>query len=336
MDDIDIEISDKFEPKRLYSEMLSMSYSRLGYASKADRVNNCGTYLEFVRSVNSDDPWRLHTANFCRDRLCPMCSWRRSYKIFGQVSKIMDNIVNDYVFLFLTLTVPNCSGIDLCCLIDDMYAGFRKLIHYKRFDKSVCGFFRSLEVTYNNKRRSSSYGTFHPHFHCILAVNKSYFKSNDYIKRDEWLYMWQKAMNDPRITQVDIRKCKPKEQITEGEEAVKALSSAVAEVAKYAVKSADYLFVGDEKKTDDTVMWLSAALHGRRLCSFGGVFDDIRKKFGLSDCENGDLVHIDDEVIRSDVAYMIRRYGWSCGAYRLLEYFISYDVNIEVGEDEKN
>lgn len=336
MDILEQEISDKFEPKHYYSELLSKSYLRLGYDSKANRVNDCGTYLEFVRSVNSEDPWRLHTANFCRDRLCPMCSWRRSYKIFGQVSKIMDSIVDDYAFLFLTLTVPNCSGIDLCDLIERMYFGFRKLIHYKRFKQAVCGFFRSLEVTFNNNRRSSSYGTFHPHFHCILAVPKSYFKSNFYIKHDEWLDMWRSAMNDPCITQVDIRRCKPKEQITAGEDAVKALSAAVAEVAKYAVKSADYLFAGDEQKTDDTVMWLSAALHGRRLCSFGGIFDTVRKKFGLSDCENGDLVHIDEDPIRSDVAYMIRRYGWSCGAYRLLEDFISYDVNIEVDDDEES
>lgn len=67
------EIIKKFSPKREASELLSASYQRLGYGSKFERVKGCGTYLEFWRAV-SDNPekWRLHSANFCRDRLCPL------------------------------------------------------------------------------------------------------------------------------------------------------------------------------------------------------------------------------------------------------------------------
>ena len=95
-----------------------------------------------------------------------------------------------------------------------------------------------------------SYDTYHPHFHCILAVNPTYFDSRDYIKRDDWLAMWQKAIQDPTITQVDVRKVKPKKTKNTGTgfgDIVSAadIVSAVCEVAKYTVKSGDYVLPWD-------------------------------------------------------------------------------------------
>lgn len=321
------EISQKFTPKKQATELLSASYFRLGYEHKAERVSSCGTFLEFALQQSSDT-WHLRKANFCRDRLCPMCSWRRSYKIYAQISQIMNVIEKEYAFLFLTLTVPNCSAVTLSDTIDRLQLGWRKLIHNnKRFKSSVKGFFRVLEVTRNKDRFSPSYNTYHPHFHVILAVDKGYFKSRDYINHSEWLELWRKAMRDPSITQVDIRRCRNKNELAEGEQFSKSLSSAVAEVAKYSVKSADYLGKFDkrgfllspysEDDIDSFVTVFSSALYGRRLTAFGGVFDDVSKSLQLDDIENGDLVHLDELELRSDVACLIRRFGWSSGAYKM-------------------
>lgn len=343
---LDNELIKKFTPKRQASELLAESYDRLGYESKAQRVSDCGTWLEWKRpvsavsaplsapaeAVGTVDGWKLTNANFCRDRLCPMCSWRRSYKIFAQVSQIMNVIADDYVFLFLTLTVPNCTADELSNTIDRMQKAFNDFVNYKRVKTTVQGYFKALEVTRHNKH-DNLYGTFHPHFHNIIAVRKSYFTSRDYIKHDEWLELWQKAMKDDSITQVHIERCKSKSCIQEGEQAVKALGAAVAEVAKYSVKSSDYLFSDDAETTDEVVMYLGAALHRRRLCAFGGVFEDVRKKLQLDDCENGDLVHVDGSELRSDVAYMIRRYNWSCGAYKLVEERREVNVDIDCEVD---
>ena len=341
-DSLTEELATRFTPKRKASEVLALSYLRIGYGNKSDRVQNCGTLLEFQRAENENE-WKLSSANFCRDRLCPMCSWRRTYKIYAQISQIMNVIENDYAFLFLTLTIPNCSADDLPHTIDRLQAGWHKLIHYKRFQTAVKGYFKALEVTRNTNRRSKSYNTYHPHFHVILAVKPSYFTSRDYIKQAEWLSMWRKAMQDDSITQVDIRRCKGKQDGLEGAEAVKALGSAVAEVAKYSVKSADYLgrmdkngflvapFPNDE--IDEAVLYLGAALHRRRLTALGGIFDETAKQLQLDDCEEGDLVHLDGSAVRSDVAYMIRRYGWSCGAYKLLEE--RREVNIDISADDE-
>ena len=57
---------------------LAESYKRLGM-KKSYRVAECGTYLEYKRFFE-DNSRKLHQANFCKVRLCPMCSWRRSRK----------------------------------------------------------------------------------------------------------------------------------------------------------------------------------------------------------------------------------------------------------------
>ena len=341
-DSLSEELATRFTPKRKASEVLALSYLRIGYGNKSDRVLNCGTLLEFQRAENENE-WKLSSANFCRDRLCPMCSWRRTYKIYAQISQIMNVIENDYAFLFLTLTIPNCSADELPQTIDNLQAGWQRLIHYKRFQTAVKGYFKALEVTRNTNRRSKSYNTYHPHFHVILAVKPSYFKNQDYIKQAEWLSMWRKAMQDDSITQVDIRRCKGKQDGLEGAEAVKALGSAVAEVAKYSVKSADYLGRMDKngflvapfpkEEIDEAVLYLGAALHRRRLTALGGIFEETAKQLQLDDFEDGDLIHVDGSAVRSDVAYMIRRYGWSCGAYKLLEE--RREVNIDISADDE-
>lgn len=385
----DKEIKEKFEPKKTLSHLLYKSYKRLGEKSRADNVKRCGSFLEFAKTLGNDSvgvpagnpvgvspdtgtskAFKLYDANFCRDRLCPMCSWRRSLKIFNQVSQIMNVIEGKYRFIFLTLTVRNCSGSDLPKVITRMQTAWSKGIRYnKRFKKAVKGYFKALEVTHNlqkylckyikdekgNKKAvklvdenghlipNLSYDTYHPHFHCILAVDESYFNKRfpDYIKQSEWLEMWRNAYGDRTITQVDVRTCKPKnsKDITDATHAIeildnvansyktKSISSAVAEVAKYTVKSSSYLGWFDNDNNlhtypnsvvDSSVSVLSSSLARRRLCDFGGVFKEAREQLQLDDCENGDLIHVSGKL-RSDVALMIYRYRWSAGAYKLLK-----------------
>lgn len=309
--------------------MLSDSYKRLHKYKKAERVADCGSWLEFLErselaqggnrpaaAAGSADgataqlSYKLYHANFCRDRLCPMCSWRRSYKIFGQMSQIMNQLGNKYRFLFLTLTVPNCEPEQLCDILDDMMKGWSRLVRRKRFKTAVLGFFRALEITRNRLT-----GTYHPHFHVVLAVSPHYFKDERYIQRDEWLWMWQECMQDDSITQVDVRTMRDK---VTGDVSVQALASAVAESAKYAVKSADYVFSGNNALMDSIVTTLSAALFHRRLTALSGVFQDVWEQLGLDDPEDGDLIHLDNTV-RADLATMIIRYEWSAGAYKLVK-----------------
>lgn len=129
--------------------------------------------------------------------------------------------------------------------------------------------------------------------------------------------MWRKAMRDPSITQVDVRRVRDKDSSVM-DDCVKSVKSAVAEIAKYSVKDSDYLIGNSERETDFRVFTFAEALQNRRLCAFGGCFKEAHEKLGLDDAEDGDLIHVDGEI-RSDVALQIVRYKWSCGAYKLFE-----------------
>lgn len=322
-DDSDRELALKFGPKKHNSLLLADSYERLARDKRAERVRSCGDFLEFAHEISPDgvvsESGKLHHANFCRDRLCPMCAWRRSYKIFGQVSQIMEKIGTQYRYLFVTLTVPNVTGLELPGAIDDLMTAWKKFFRYRRLG-FIKGFFRVLEITRNSNRKSKSYGTYHPHFHVIVAVNPSYFKSKEYLKRDDWLKLWQKATGDSTITQVDVRTVKAKDgealRDETAETLAKSLSAAVAEVAKYPVKSGDFLGIPDLTERDAVIDTLAGALQSRRLTALGGVFKDVFESLRLDDAEDGDLVHI-NQTINPALALLIVRYGWTAGVYKM-------------------
>src|SRR3712207_540773 len=213
--------------------MLADSYLRLGL-KKGYRVKECGSYLQFKRF--KDNSLKLHTANFCKDRLCPMSIWRRSLRIFGQVSKVMTKALEEreYRFIFLTLTCKNVYGEDLNLCLDNMYKAFNSLTKRKQFKQSVKGFFRGLEVTHNLDIDSKDYDTYHPHIHTILMVNKSYF--NDvkiYLSQAKWTELWKDCLKVDYTPVVHVEAFKTTNKST----TVKS----VAESAKYTVKDQDYL-----------------------------------------------------------------------------------------------
>lgn len=292
------EVDTKFVPKKKDALLLADVYDRLGLDGRMARVADCGSFLEYHVTPGAKT---LHAANFCKDRLCPMCNWRRSLKIFGQVSQVMDELERQqYRFLFLTLTIRNCISEDLSPTVQLLYDGWRQLYHkHKIFRRSIEGTFRSLEVTRNPKD-----GSYHPHLHVILAVRSDYFRCG-YIPQSEWSYMWQSCCGLDYMPVVDIRTIRPND---------KGLSGAVAEVAKYAVKSSDFLR-GTPDDMARTAWDFLTALSGRRLCSFTGVFAKIRKQLALDDIESGDLINVDGNDLRDDVAYMIVRYRWAAGFY---------------------
>ena len=311
---------------------LAESYARLGM-KKSYRVTDCGSFLEFKRS---DEGLKLHRAVFCKVRLCPMCAWRRSLKIFGQVSKVMNHVMQnkEYRFLFLTLTCRNVYGEDLADQLDLMFKAYKRLMERKSVKSFVNGWFRALEVThdteqfisskrykknpkYYNSRglkvgdRNPNFDTYHPHFHVVIGVNKSYFTNPKvYLKQEEWTKLWKDSLKVDYVPLVDVRAFRVGSKL--------AVSKSVAETAKYTVKSNDFIIRDsegqiDEELTDSAVFVLDSALAHRRLLAFGGEFKDVHKMLNLDDIEDGDLVNTDNEEMREDVKHMIERYRWHVG-----------------------
>lgn len=188
----------------------------------------------------------------------------------------------------------------------------------KRFKQSIKGYFRALEVTHNLDYTSNSFDTYHPHFHIILVVNKSYFDDKRYyISQNEWTEIWKSCLKVDYTPIVDVRRFKD----TKGQ----GVSKSIAEVAKYTVKDKDFIVRDDvtmeivETMTDDAVLILDKALAYRRLTSYGGILKDIHKKLNLDDPEDGDLVNTDNEDLREDLDYIIERYRWNIGYRQYLK-----------------
>lgn len=332
---IDSILEQDYTYRKASNWQLIESLLRLGQTERADKVASCGTQLQWCEDFT---PPRLIGANFCKDRLCNMCIWRRTQKVYAQVSSVMDVLEerNNYQYVFLTLTVRNCGGIELSKNIDWLLKSFGLFIKDKQVKKAFKGFFRSLEITYHPEHSSSL--QFHPHLHIIFAVNKTYFRSPYYLDldtiRDIWKHClevyygdvswepgenWNPGVGRPKlgtvrksigydpICYIEKVKCKLDDQ---GEYSLKA---AVCEVAKYTVTYESVFGSNSYVDTDRAVLYISEALHGRRLCAFGGVLRDVARELQLDDAIEGDLVNVDNKKIRLDVGSVISWYNWNVG-----------------------
>lgn len=280
-----VDLLEEFTSAKLKSETISnlMLQSDL-LSNRGRKICSCGTYIGFNSVEN--DTLSVTSANFCRQRLCPMCQRRRSLRTYSAVSKVYDLAVKSgYQFLHVVLTVPNCSGADLNKTCDFLFKQssllFRKTddIHTKAACKgnddikklrrniknSFKGVFRALEISFNEKLSIDHPFAFHPHLHCLIAVKKSYFTSRDYISHEKLQKVWA-TLTGVENVQVFIGR-------------VTDQCSSIAEVAKYALKP----FKGDV--TVDVLETLHKALFNRRLVQTFGVFSEWMRAVGVTDFE---------------------------------------------------
>jgi plasmid rolling circle replication initiator protein Rep len=278
--------------------------------NKRDRVRHCGTLLmgdiyERLSCVGGEytieQMYKLTGANFCRVMLCPMCQWRRASKLYGTMVRVWQYIFDDYKTmefdashnrklprlraLLLTLTVPNVSGEYLRTTIQDMADAWHNLTKWAVWRKSVKGYYRCLEVTYN-----ALTDTYHPHYHVMLLVTEDYFARDNasYISRDMWLQMWRDCMDDDSICQVDIRPLKGNTP--------SAVLKSLNEVCKYTCKPSDYLD-GDMQRKSRVVSVIDQALDKVRRASWGGWLKAAKQVLALDEeLLNTDYLPSDDWV----------------------------------------
>lgn len=284
---------------RLYDRVLSF-----GDFKHAVRYYNCGTQIEMQNGS-------IKTANFCRDRFCPMCEWRRTKKLTSQNMMVYDAIKNETAeekdihkknrMIFLTLTVPNVPLSDLGSTLRNMSAGWNRFRNHRAVKKQpIIGFARKLEITYNEKTN-----TYHPHYHVLMTVRGW---SAD---QKSWAHWWTVSMQSEIGLIVDIRAAYDDDTVVVDTQAGK-ISSSVRELSKYMAKASDVL---EAVQTADDWETLRAAVGGVREVSYGGIWRDYRKKFGFVDIEKDDLT--DNEVVTHSEE-PIEQYEWHFWRYELV------------------
>lgn len=233
--------------------------------NKYINFENCATDLWI-----DEESGQITGANFCKQRLCPVCNYRRSTMLWHKVSNVISDIQNEK--LLITLTVKNCTGDNLKNTIDEILESFHRLTSRRMWKKNIVGFIRGLEITYNSQE-----DTFHPHIHILAIASENYFKE-DYIDVHTLRKWWTESARLDYYVQVDIRK-------------IKTTDKAVAEVVKYAVKMADILQQDADEKRLRATQTLASCIVGRRLISTGGLIKKLAKQKNIC---------IDDEIDLSE------------------------------------
>lgn len=276
--------------------------------ARAERLKHCADNVVFGKEVGGG--FKLAYANFCRDRLCPACQWRRALKTGGQMREIMAALEEEgFLFLMVTYTLPNCETEALGESVDLLQRAHRRLLRRKRFG-FIKGTYRGIEITRNHDVGSASYLTWHPHIHSLWCVRKSYFHSRDYVRMqlllDEWNDCLRKeGYEGPPCKVIDMRKLQGCEDL---ETQAQALAAAAAEVCKYTMKPSDIL-TGNEAIDLDTISALMRFAHGRRFISLTGAIKEKHKALHLDDIDDPKKL---DDVCGKNIEYYVG-YAWKTG-----------------------
>jgi plasmid rolling circle replication initiator protein Rep len=271
----------KWRERKLQNIELGSSLEKLGYKTFAN-VYQCAEVLKFREQENGN--LKLFQTWFCKNKLCPICNWRRAMKYSYQTSLIVDEAIKENSkgrFLFLTLTVENVVGENLNQAMSEMTKAFNRMMRYKKVSKNLLGYLRATEVTKNELMN-----TYHPHLHVLLFVSPLYFQGegDNYIKQDEWTNFWKKSAKLSYTPIVNVKAVKPN---SKNEFDKNGMKKAILETAKYPTKPIKF----DEENLE-TVEDLYLGLYRKKLISYGGIFKEIRKRVFLDDVEEGDLINV--------------------------------------------
>lgn len=237
---------------------------------KLDRLKECGNFIKF-QSSEDKTKFILAGGNFCNNRFCPFCSWLKAKRTAFELLELIKVVeyTEKLAFIFITLTVPNVSREKLREEIECFNKSFKRLFETKEFKAFNKGFIRKLEITYNEERND-----YHPHFHLVVAVNKSYFTSRDYMSKRRLLELWQRATRNPNITQVDIKPCRM--------DTIKQ----VMELATYSAKQ------GDLYSSKEVFNGFYEGLFRKKLLVYNGIFKEYKKKIDIGEVDPTQVIEL--------------------------------------------
>lgn len=260
---------------------------------RSEHIQVCGSMLQFLKErnlVSEEIRRRLVKGNFCKYRFCPMCQWRMARKVCREVLgrlRTINEAHNGVALLFLTLTIKNEHITELKSAVKHLSQAFQRLQQSKQYKDAVLGSIRAIEFLGDHTEKDEC----HPHFHCLLVVNKSYFTSRDYINFDEWTDLWQRSLRVNYRPVINVQRVKPKGKMS-------AIVAAALEVVKYSVTSSDL-----EKLTKEDFQELDKQTRNIRQYNYSGELKDAEPTF--DDIEDESLWELLEEEY----------YQWSHGKY---------------------
>ena len=298
-DDFDCQVK-KILSKTQYKKSLNRAVVDWLYSvqedTKALEIQGCANHIGIT---NINNVAHIVKADFCRNRICNVCAWRRQSKFVAQMFPVLEILGKKYDFLFATLTIKNVVYEELHKSINMILSAYDKLLKRRKIKRSWVGKIRGLEVTYN-----SVTDTFHPHIHIFVAVEKNYFTDPDqYISQNELAEYWQECISADYSPICHIEK-------------VTDTHSGAVETLKYSFKTS---------ANSNALRGYFYTLKNRRIGSFSGVFADTRKVLRQSDFDavlTDDFSHNDAK----NILYSLYKFDATGGVYK---YFDSLELHIK-------
>lgn len=288
-----ITISEKWKEKKQNSLKMAFKMKKAGFEERSKRMELCGDYLKYTICKDCGKA-HVKKANLCRDRLCPMCSWRLSLQRFGAMKEILITLRNahpEYTYSLVTLTVKNCSVEKLSETISLMSKSWNLCLQQRSIKNILAGSARSLEITYNKKTHEV-----HPHYHIIAAW------ATEEPKGDMLAAQWLKATNKNKL----IATVQAQNAQTIMKEDDNNLTKSILEAFKYSVKGSQFLDM--PMKEFKTVV---SEISGKRLTSYTGIIKEYAKKLDV------EMETIKDEEIEAKICR-------DCGSFALDEIILKW------------
>lgn len=258
---------------KIQAQRLSAIYYRAGsernsiYTRKGQRVAMCGDMVG-VQAGKVIVQWH------CDDRLCPLCAIKSARRIAANARIVLERACSEAELrpYMLTLTQKNCSANELSERVDDILKSWHDITHGLRANrKYVQGYARTIEITVGRD------GLYHPHLHSIMLMTPD--TPVEMLRARYWAKLWARYMDTQRYQDVipicDIRAIRSNHR-----KHLESTAAAAAEVAKYTAKSGQIL---SRKGAYEHILAIDAAISGRRLRSYGGVWKTIRAQMRLED-----------------------------------------------------
>lgn len=259
--------------KRLSEEYIRI-FSQPGVefrSTSLSRMSDCGTRLSYwcQETPNGLERVKLHKANFCRERFCPLCASRKSSKNSYILSSVCDELKSEgYYFSFITLTLKSLPLYHSQEQLNHLFYAFNLFRQRVSFKSRYDGYFRSLEFTFN--RDSTGLIWVHPHIHMIACYSRSKrINGAGYYPQFELVNEWRTALQLPADSPCicDIREIKLDKN-----------HKSLQELSKYCFDFSDVLDIFKTSSVNE-INDIISLVRSRQTYYYGGIFSTKKSHF---------------------------------------------------------
>ena len=300
--------NQKWVEKKQKNAIIAHKMRKIGYKKRSERMSQCGDILDY-RYCAECGTWYIKKANLCRDRFCPICSWRLSLQRYNEMREVMSTIIgtpNEITnWSLITLTCKNCEEDQISETLSQMAKAWNLTKQQRDIKPHIVGWARSVEITYNEDLK-----TFHPHYHCLIAWRNG---NSGNLLINKWLSACNKyglvaSIKAQDASPVRYFKNKNNEVVQVDKDLPKEFTKAILETFKYSIKSSDL-----ETMPLKAFKSLVDQFGGKRLIAYGGIIKDVaRAKKALND-EVIDDIQIDVCKNCGSIELEQLIYKWSFG-----------------------